>query len=252
MVAFTSAKSRLIMPGVTMMSLMPWTAWRSRSSAALKDSKKLVPRGTRLSSRSLGIAMTVSTVEARRVEPSVREPHLARAFEAEGLGDHGDGERVEFLGQRSDHRGGAGPGAAAHAGGDEDHVRALQQLHNAVGILERRLTPDFGIGARAQTAGDLGAELQFVGHLASGQGLRVGVHREELDALQALRHHARHGVAAAAAHADDFDARPLARFVFDFVFQIVHISVDDAHVRLLTSKSCPASSRCPFETATVV
>src|SRR5215472_10316431 len=70
MVALMSEKSRLISPGVTMMSLIPCTAWRSRSSAILKDSKKLVPRGTRLSRRSLGIAITVSTVDASRPRPS--------------------------------------------------------------------------------------------------------------------------------------------------------------------------------------
>src|SRR5437667_30565 len=61
MMAFTSAKSRLMMPGTVMMSEMPCTAWRRMSSAMRNASKKLVPRSTVSIRRSLGITMTVST-----------------------------------------------------------------------------------------------------------------------------------------------------------------------------------------------
>src|SRR5487761_221165 len=61
MIVFTSAKSRLMMPGMVMMSLMPCTAWRRISSAMRNASKKLVPCSTHSISRSLGITMTVST-----------------------------------------------------------------------------------------------------------------------------------------------------------------------------------------------
>jgi hypothetical protein len=47
-------------------------------------------------------------------------------FEVERLGDHADGEDAELLGRLGDHGRGAGAGAAAHAGGDEDHVRPLR------------------------------------------------------------------------------------------------------------------------------
>ncbi len=47
MMARISEKSRLISPGVVMMSLIPCTAWRRTSSAAWNASKKLVPLGTR-------------------------------------------------------------------------------------------------------------------------------------------------------------------------------------------------------------
>src|SRR5260370_183241 len=74
MVALISEKSRLIRPGVMMMSLMPCTAWRSRSSATLKDWKKLVPLGTSFSKRSLGMAITLSTVPATPPRPSPALP----------------------------------------------------------------------------------------------------------------------------------------------------------------------------------
>ncbi len=57
----TSAKSTLTSPGTVMRSLMPWTAWRSTSSAMRKASERGVPRSTKLSSRSLGMVIRVST-----------------------------------------------------------------------------------------------------------------------------------------------------------------------------------------------
>ena len=132
----------------------------------MKASKKLVPRGTSASSRSLGMAITVSTVRPARPGP-VGLLACGAAFEAERLGDHGDGERVQFLGERGDHRRGAGARAAAQAGGHEDHVGALQQLDDAFGVFERGLAADRGIRARAQPVGDLGADRQLIGHVAS-------------------------------------------------------------------------------------
>src|ERR1022692_32546 len=85
MVALMSEKSRLMRPGVMMMSLMPWTAWRSRSSATLKASKKLVPRGTSASRRSLGMAITVSTVPASRPRPSSARRMRRGPSKANGL-----------------------------------------------------------------------------------------------------------------------------------------------------------------------
>src|ERR1035438_1875115 len=55
----------------------------------------------------------------------VGQAHAAGAFEGERLGDHGDGERLQFFGQRGDDRGRAGTGAAAQSGAHEYHVGAL-------------------------------------------------------------------------------------------------------------------------------
>jgi cell division protein FtsZ len=60
MMVFTSAKSRLMMPGIVMMSEMPCTAWRRMSSATRNDSKKPASLAT-ASSFSLGMTMVVST-----------------------------------------------------------------------------------------------------------------------------------------------------------------------------------------------
>src|SRR5947207_2836224 len=60
---------------------------------------------------------------------------------------------------------------AAHAGGDEQHVAALDQLDDAVAVLHRRLTADFRVGARPQPLGDVAADLQRRLHLGVLQGL---------------------------------------------------------------------------------
>ena len=69
MMALMSEKSRLMMPGVSMISEMPWTACRNTSSAILKASRKLVPFGASFIRRSLGIEITVSTVAASSARP---------------------------------------------------------------------------------------------------------------------------------------------------------------------------------------
>ena len=137
-----------------------------------------------------------------------RDLHAPAALERERLGDHRHGQDAQLLGQLRDHRRGAGAGAAAHAGGDEHHVGAVERLADALAVLERGLAADFGIGAGAQALGDVAAELQ---HAAWRRGclerLRVGVGADELDAVDAGADHVGDGVAAAAADADDLDDR---------------------------------------------
>ena len=66
----TSAKSRLIRPGIVIRSVMPWTPWRRMSSASRKASRIVVRRSTIWSSFSLGTTISVSTSWRRRSMPS--------------------------------------------------------------------------------------------------------------------------------------------------------------------------------------
>src|ERR1035438_1070331 len=58
-----------------------------------------------------------------------------------------------------------------------------------------------------------------------------------------------HGITAAATHTDYFDPSAGARFLFHLVLQIVHIhihvAIDDAHGRLLTSTFCRSRLHFP-------
>ena len=73
MIVRTSAKSRLIRPGIVIRSQMPWTPWRRTSSATLNASSIDVERSSTSSSRSFGITIVVSQA-ARRARRSRSRP----------------------------------------------------------------------------------------------------------------------------------------------------------------------------------
>ena len=120
--------------------------------------------------------------------------HAAFAFEGEWLGHHRNRERAHFAGERGDDGSGTGAGAAAQAGGDEDHVGAFEGLDDLVGIFERGFAADFGVGAGAQAVGQLHAELNLHRRARHPQRLQVGVGDDELDAFHAGIDHAVDGV----------------------------------------------------------
>ena len=66
----TSAKSRLIWPGVVIRSVIPWTPWRRMSSAIRKASWTEVRRSTTSSSFWFGTMISVSTLARSLSIPS--------------------------------------------------------------------------------------------------------------------------------------------------------------------------------------
>ena len=131
----------------------------------------------------------------------------ALALEGERPGDHTDGERTEALGDLGDDRGCTGAGAATLAGGDEDHVGALEGLLDLLAVRLGGRLADLGIGTGAETTGDLAADVELDIGIAHEERLRVGVDGDELDALQAGVDHPVDGVDATATDADDLDHR---------------------------------------------
>ena len=78
------------------------------------------------SRRSFGITITVSQFCAQLLEPVVGGALAPRALEAERRRHDPDRQRAKLARDPRDDRSGAGAGATAFAGGDEDHVRAAQ------------------------------------------------------------------------------------------------------------------------------
>ena len=115
-----------------------------------------------------------------------------------------------------DYRCGSGAGTTAHPGRNENHVCASEHLFDTLTILFRRRLADRGFGARTQTLGDRGADLQLGMRLASFECLSIGIDDDELDSLHALFNHVIHGVAAAATHPDYLDHRILRLCFHDF------------------------------------
>src|SRR5205823_69531 len=151
MIVLTSAKSRLISPGSVIRSEMPWTPWRSTSSA-IRNASTIE---TRLSStdrrREFGMTISVSTSSAKSSTP--------RSFEGERLGDDPDRERADLARHARDHRRGAGPRTAARAGRDEHHVRSLEAGLDLVVGVEGGLAPERRIRARAEPARHIAADV---------------------------------------------------------------------------------------------
>ncbi len=85
MTDLTSAKSRLIRPGVVIRSVMPWTPDSSTWSAALNASSTLTWRSEIDNRRSLGITMRVSTSSRRVSMPASACEALRRPSKLKGL-----------------------------------------------------------------------------------------------------------------------------------------------------------------------
>src|SRR6185437_16891772 len=98
---------------------------------------------------------------------------------------------------------------ATLAGRDEDHVGALEHLLDLLAVVFRRAVSDLGVGARAQTAGELPPDVELDVRVAHEQRLRVRVDRDELNALEPLFDHPVHGIDAAPSDTDDLDDRQI-------------------------------------------
>ena len=118
-----------------------------------------------------------------------------------------------FRDARDDRRA-AGSGSAAHAGGDEQHVGALNHFAQPVFRFLRRLATDRRISPHAQTFGELLADLNADGSEAPSQRLRVGVGRDEFDVGHFGFDHPVDRVDARAAKSDHADDRGLLFKVF--------------------------------------
>ncbi len=134
--------------------------------------------------------------------------HPALALELERLRHHRDREHAKLLGGARDDRRCSRPGAAAHAGGDEQEMHAFEMRADFLdGFLGRR-SADLRLRTGTQALGYTDAHLNDAAGAGCGKSLRVRIGDDEFDALQTALDHIVHGVAASAADADDGDSRP--------------------------------------------
>ena len=137
--------------------------------------------------------------------------HAATAFKLEGLGDHAHGQNAHFAGYACNHGGSASTGAAAHAGGNEEHVRAFNGSANVFYGQLGRFTAFVRLAASTQTAG---AQLNDAVRVAARQGLGIGVGTDEFHALHGAVNHVPHGIAATTADTDHLDLGSLVKHLF--------------------------------------
>ena len=96
------------------------------------------------------MTISESTFLRQLLDAGLRDA-LPLAFELERPRDDGDGQDAHALRDVGDDRRRAGARAAAHAGGDEQHVGAVDHLGDAVAVLHRGVAADLRPCARAET-----------------------------------------------------------------------------------------------------
>ena len=133
--------------------------------------------------------------------------HAALAFELKWLGDDADGENAEIARGPGDDGGSTRAGAAAHAGGNERHVRAGQLGADRLDGLFRRRAAHIRLRAGAEPAGHLRAHLDDALGLRTGERLGIGIGDDELDAFEPGLDHVVDGIATGAADPTHDDAR---------------------------------------------
>jgi hypothetical protein len=96
-------------------------------------------------------------------------------------------------------------GPAAHPGGDEDHIGAVDHLVEVITRLFGRFGADGRVAARAQSLGQLVADSHAVWRTGKHQCLGIGIDGDKLNAPQTLFDHAVDGVAATPTHTQHLD-----------------------------------------------
>ena len=106
-----------------------------------------------------------------------------------------------------------GAGAAAHAGGDEDHIGALENLGDGRAGFLRGLLADLRLGAGAHAAGELLTDGELVGAFGLVQVLTIGIDHQKFHAFHTGAQHAVDDVVAGAANADNLDIYNFFRII---------------------------------------
>jgi len=139
--------------------------------------------------------------------------------------------------------------ATAFAGGDEDHVGALEHLFDLVAVLFGGVAPDLGVGARTKASGSLASDVELHVGVAHQQSLRVGVDGDELHALEPCVDHAVHRVAAAAADADDLDHGQVVLHVMQHVGLLVLVHARVGRCSRPPTRAGPSPAALPEGTS---
>ena len=153
MTDLTSAKSRLIKPGVVIEigdALDTVEQDLVRALEGVEHGDLLVRDGQQsiVGDHDEGVDLGLQGGDA-----GLRLGGAATALEGEGAGDHADGQRAEAAGDLGNDGSAAGAGAAALAGGHEDHVGPAEDLFDLLGVVLGGTLADLGVGAGAETSG---------------------------------------------------------------------------------------------------
>src|SRR5439155_23176221 len=116
-----------------------------------------------------------------------------------------DDERTGFTRELRDRRGSLRPRAATESGANKNHPRACNCLPDFVGGFNRGLITEFRIAASPETARAGAPELDLARRDRARERLHVGVDRDEVAFVHAIKQYAIKRVRSGAPHADHFD-----------------------------------------------
>ena len=137
--------------------------------------------------------------------------HALASLKAERLCDDADGEDVGLMRNVRDRRRSARARAAAHTGGDEDHIGILHALGKLVPALLGSLLADGGVTARALSMRQLFADLDLLIRRGHCKRLLVRIDRDKLHTAGAGADHPVDDVVAGAADSDDLQRYNILR-----------------------------------------
>ena len=159
MIVFTSAKSRLISPGTRIRSEMPWIAWRSTSSASVKASVSVVRAIDDREQPLVGDRDHRVDALAQRVEPGLGLHARASPSNLNGLVTTAMVSAPSSLARLAMTGAAPVPVPPPRPVVTKTMSAPDERLDELVGVLERGLPADVGVGAGAEALGQLAADL---------------------------------------------------------------------------------------------
>ena len=215
MIVRTSAKSRLTSPGTVIRSVIPCTPWR-RMSSAIRNASDDAACASRPPAAA-GRSRSRSACRPCRAGSSIPCSACCARLRPSNANGRVTTPTVSASSSRAIS---ATIGAApVPVPPPSPAVTKTMSAPFSASFSSSRLSmrggvPDGRVGAGAETARRLRADVDLHVGVAHHQRLRVGVHGDELDAGEARVDHPVDGVRAAAADADDLDHREVvARLV---------------------------------------
>src|SRR5690606_20115632 len=140
-------------------------------------------------------------------------------------------------------RGRTGTGAATHARGDKNHVRAGQRVFQTVDVFHGGLPALLGIGAGAEAPRHILADRDLDPREVVRERLGVGVDSDELNPFQPVLDHGVDGVATRPATSDDLDTGLVLLHVLCELDRKTHVYVSRAAATARIARSRQESDK---------
>ncbi len=145
--------------------------------------------------------------------------HPGTALKSEGLCHNADGKDPHILGKLCDIRSSTCTGTTAHSAGNKHHICAFKCGSKLLHALFGSLLSNLGLGACAETFGELFSYLYTSRSLAQVKRLLIGVNSDEFNSAYSLVDHTVNCVISGSADADNYDLCFIIRFNLSYIYR---------------------------------